>query len=81
MEEKIALLQHKLPETLVENKNVYKILSFGIHELSEDDCLAHFESVRAAIELILEVKLESLNRQRKIVETKKAIAKIAGEVR
>ena len=39
MSEKIELLEHYLPDFLVRNKKVYSILSRGIHELQEEECL------------------------------------------
>ncbi|MGE7954793.1 hypothetical protein [Lysinibacillus xylanilyticus] len=57
MDDKIKLLQNKLPEVLIENRAVYGIMSKGIHELSEDECLALFPDVKLGIELILDEKL------------------------
>lgn len=58
MDEKILLLKDQLPEFLVAQRAIYGILSRGVHELSEKECLAHFEVVKAAIEIILDAKLE-----------------------
>jgi hypothetical protein len=66
MEEKIALLKDHLPDFLVENRKVYSILSIGIHELDEEDCLTYFEAMKQAIIIILEddkKKLEELKRR------------------
>lgn len=66
MEEKIQSLKAFLPAFLVENRTLYSILSLGIHELTEDDCLTHFDTVRMGIEIILDEKLEEAKRQEKI---------------
>lgn len=58
MDEKIQLLQDHLPEFLVENKNLYSILSKGLHELSEEECLEYFQAIKIGIEQILDEKIE-----------------------
>lgn len=65
MDDKIKLLQDNLPEVLVENRAVYGIMSKGIHELSEDECLALFPNVKLGIELILDEKLYEQEKQSK----------------
>lgn len=51
--ERIDLLKKYLPNTLVSNKAFYGIVSKGIHELSEEDCIAYFPVVQEGIMLIL----------------------------
>eukprot|EP01012_Entosiphon_sulcatum_P008501 TRINITY_DN14630_c0_g1_i1.p1 TRINITY_DN14630_c0_g1~~TRINITY_DN14630_c0_g1_i1.p1 ORF type:complete len:262 (+),score=22.24 TRINITY_DN14630_c0_g1_i1:882-1667(+) len=65
MAEKIDALHDFLPEFLIENKELYGILSKGIHELDEKDCLDHFDAVKVGIEMILDEKLEQLNKKKK----------------
>ena len=36
------------------NSKIYAILSLGLHELSEDKCLAFFEPLKLSIKIILE---------------------------
>lgn len=75
MEEKIELLEDHLPDFLVRNKKIYGILSKGIHELREDECLSAFEMLKQAIFFILDEdrhKKEELERRRRAEE---AIAK------
>lgn len=81
MAEKIDLLKNELPHFLVENKSMYGILSKGIHELSENECLEAFSIVKIAIELILDEKLEKMNKDKKLVEAKKAISSLAGQMK
>jgi hypothetical protein len=80
MAEKIELLKNHLPEFLVENKTLYSILSVGIHALTEQDCLAYFETVRVGIELILDEKLEHYAKKVKIEEAKKRIVNLTGKL-
>lgn len=76
MSEKIALLKNHLPQFLVENKELYSVLSVGIHSLTEKDCLAYFETVKVGIELILEEKVERMEKDKRIEEAKSKIANL-----
>lgn len=80
MNEKINLLKNELPNFLVENKSLYSILSKGIHELSEKDCLNAFPIVKVGIELILDDKLEQMKKLKKLEEAKKAIRKLTANI-
>ncbi|MFI3135251.1 MAG: hypothetical protein QX197_00585 [Methylococcaceae bacterium] len=79
MNEKIVILNSELPEFLVENKSMYSILSKGIHELSENECLAAFPVIKVGIEIILDDKLEKINREKKLEEAKKAISTLGSK--
>lgn len=81
MNEKIELLKDELPDFLVKTKFIYSILSKAIHELSEDECLKFFDSVKLGIELILDGKLEKLDREAKIKEAEKSLADIHSELK
>ena len=70
MDEKIKYFADELPSFLVENKVIYGILSKGIHELEEKECLQYFETLKDSIYFILEE-----NKQKKDQEkAKKAIS-------
>ena len=73
MADRILLLEAHLPEFLVENRSMYKILSQGVHELTENECLAAFPVIKMGIELVLDEKLNAAAKQRKLEEAKKAI--------
>jgi hypothetical protein len=73
MAERIQLLAGHLPDFLVENHVMYKILSQGLHELTENDCLEAFPVLKMGIELVLDEKLAAAARQRKLEQAKKAI--------
>jgi hypothetical protein len=81
MDEKIVLLRTHLPPFLVENRTLYSILSKGIHDLSEQECLGAFPIVKLGIEMILDEKIREQKRQAKEAEAKKAIAKLTGELK
>ena len=76
MDQKIGLLSTHLPDFLVENKSMYSILSKGIHELDEETCLIHFDSLRVGIEIILDEKLDELKKKEKIELAKKKLMSI-----
>ncbi len=74
MSDKIKMLKKYLPTFLVENKSMYSLLSKGVHELSEEDCLKNFSVLRVGVELILDEKLEKKEKAKKIAEAKNAIS-------
>lgn len=75
--EKIARLTHFLPKFLVENRAMYGILSKGLHELTEAECLAAFPVVKLGIEIILDAKLQAAAEQKKLQEATRAIQRLA----
>lgn len=80
MNEKIPLLKDYLPSFLVENKNLYGIISKGVHELTEQECLKYYPAVKAGIELILDEKIKMEEEKSKISEVRKAIGSIVQEI-
>jgi len=76
MDQKIAMLSAHLPDFLVEHKTMYSILSKGIHELDEETCLLHFDTLRVGIEIILDEKLDELRKREKIEAAKKKLLKV-----
>ncbi|MEL7249910.1 MAG: short-chain dehydrogenase [Bacteroidota bacterium] len=75
--DKIASLRSFLPPFLVEHRSMYGILSKGVHELSEQDCLEAFPAVQMGIELILDQKLEALKRKDKEEKARRAISMLS----
>ena len=53
VDEKIKMLVDYLPKSLVNNPVFYGIVSKGIHELSEEDCLEFFPVMQSFIMMIL----------------------------
>jgi len=66
-DKKIELLKDFLPDSLVNRKNIYGILSKGIHELDEDKCKELFPILKISIELILD---DILARKERIAKEK-----------
>ena len=79
-DEKIEALKPYLPEVLVANKNIYGIVSKGIHELSEEECREMFPYIKAGIELILDSLLAEKERKSKEKIFEKFVAKKTGEL-
>jgi len=77
--EKIGLLRIELPDFLVENTSMYSILSKGIHELSEQECLAAFPVMKLGIEMILDDKLAKREKEAKQAQATKAIQELHGK--
>jgi hypothetical protein len=73
MADRIQLLAGYLPDFLVENRSMYKILSQGLHELTEEECLAAFPILKMGIELVLDEQLAAKAKQQKLEQAKKAI--------
>lgn len=62
VDEKIKMLSDYLPKSLVTNTVFYGIISKGIHELSEDECLTYFPVMQSFIMMILRQR-ESMRRE------------------
>ena len=77
MDEKIKFLKNSLPDALVENSMIYSILSKGIHNLTEDECLKNYELLENSIELILDEKLSQINKDKKKEKIKKEISNLS----
>ncbi|OGF86511.1 hypothetical protein A3I28_03845 [Candidatus Giovannonibacteria bacterium RIFCSPLOWO2_02_FULL_43_37] len=80
MDEKIKMVENYLPEFLVENRSLYAILSKGIHDLSEDECLKYFETVKIGIEQILDEKIIQKEKAEKAAKAREAIQKAHGNL-
>ena len=76
--EKIKALEEYLPKVLVKNRNMYAIVSKGIHELGENECLKMFPQLRVGIELILDDILRDKERENKERELEKFVAREVG---
>jgi hypothetical protein len=76
MDERIGLLKNHLPPFLVKNKGIYSILSKGVHELTEQECLSVFPIVKLGIEMILDEKIREKKRLAKEAEASTAIAEL-----
>ncbi|KKT83080.1 MAG: hypothetical protein UW80_C0022G0003 [Microgenomates group bacterium GW2011_GWC1_44_9] len=80
MDDKIQMVKDYLPDFLVENRSLYAILSKGIHDLSEDECLQYFETVKIGIEQILDEKIIKKEKVDKALKAREAIQKAHGKL-
>jgi hypothetical protein len=78
---KIETLKDYLPKVLVTNKNVYGIVSKGVHELSEEECREMFPYIKAGIELVLDDLLAEKERKEKEKVFEKFVAQKTGELK
>lgn len=76
IEERIKILKDYLPEFMVQNRKLYAILSKAVHELSEEECLKHFDTIKVGIELILDERLDEEEKKRKVEQATKKIGDI-----
>ena len=74
MVDKIKLLRKYLPPFLVENSAIYSVVSKGIHELEEEECIAFFPVLRSATLLILKQDKSFKDERAEEVKLKGAIA-------
>lgn len=72
--ERIEFLKEYLPEFLVSNKKIHSILSLGIHQLSEEQCIAIFNVLKRSIIYILEEDIRKKERLTSHQELENAIA-------
>lgn len=80
MEDKVETLRTFLPSQLVEMKSIYGILSKGVHELGEEDCLRYFAPLKLSIELILDQKIEEAMKNKRDAIVKKQLQDIQKEL-
>lgn len=80
-DEKIDTLSAYLPDLLVSNKNLYGIVSKGIHELSEEECLSMFPCIQAGIELILDDILAEREKAKKAKAFEKFVSDTTGRLK
>ena len=80
MDDKIKMVKDHLPDFLVENRSLYAILSTGIHDLTEEECLHYFETVKIGIEQILDEKIIQKEKAEKAAKAREAIQKAHGKI-
>ena len=80
IDEKIKMLVDYLPRSMVGNSVFYGIISKGIHELSEEECLDYFPILKNFIVMTLR-QWETLRKDKEEeIEISKALNKIASKV-
>lgn len=81
MDEKILSLKEHLPKFLVENRKIYGILSKGIHDLSESECIEIFPVIKCGIDLILNEKIEMIENEKTIHGVSKSLTDIHNKLK
>lgn len=76
IEEKIKMLSDYLPKFLIDNHVFYGIVSKGIHELSEEECINYFPVMKDCIIMIL----RQWEKMRKDQEDEEKIAKAINRI-
>lgn len=59
--DKISLLKDYVPQVLIDNKQIYSIISLGIHELDEEECNEYYPYLQQIIEHVLLFELLKKN--------------------
>ena len=80
MKERIKILKDFLPTFLVDNSILYGILSKGIHELDEVECLNYFDLMKECIFMILDQKMEEERKKEKSKKLNEALQKAANKI-
>lgn len=81
VEDKIKLLSEYLPKPLVDNKAVYGVISKGIHELDEDECIKYFPVIEQLIKMCLDESIAKKKKKSDEEELKKKLAAITTEIK
>ena len=79
--EKIEVLKDFLPKMVVDNKPIYGIVSKGIHELSEEDCIRYFPVLRDCIYAILQQWEEKRKREERENQLQKSLLDIVSVIK
>lgn len=79
--DRIKLLKDYLPDILVTNSVLYGIISKGIHELSEQECIEYFPVLKDVIFLILEKWEEERKKKEAEKRLSASLSKIASNIK
>jgi len=81
VKDKIKTLKDYLPKVMVKNANIYSILSIGIHELDEEECIKYYKTLKTGIELILDEEIHRIEHEIKTKEITDEIGRISGNLK
>jgi len=81
VDERIKMLANYLPKTLVESPVFYGIVSKGIHELSEQECIDYFPVLRDFIFMILRQWEQIRKEEEAEKQLKASLSKIANNIK
>lgn len=77
MDERIKMLKSHLPELIVSSPEIYGIVSKGIHELSEEECIQYFPVMQECIFMILDQWAQKRKEQASLKALKTSLSTIA----
>ena len=81
MDEKIIAIKNYLPTFLYEHhKELYGILSIGVHQLKEEDCLSFFPVLYDCITLVLDDRLAQKEREQISKNAAASLSQIASSI-
>ena len=80
VQERISLLKDYLPEMISSNPVIYGIVSKGIHELSEEECIEYFPVMKECIIIILDQWEQKRREQENIKKLGNSIASISSKI-
>lgn len=72
--DKVKSLKSYLPSYLVEHHTMYSVLSSGVHDMSEQECLELFPTLKIGIELILDQKIQKKEEAEKVAALQKVLS-------
>lgn len=81
MDGRVEALKDFLPAQLVKMKAIYGILSAGVHDLNEEDCLLYFSPLKLSIELILDEIIEEKAKQARKASVNQELQKIQASIK
>lgn len=81
MPEKILELKNELPPFLSAHKQIYSILSKGVHTLTDKECMENFDTMLTSITLILDEKIAKLESDKKVKEISAKLSQVHKEVK
>lgn len=81
MEEKIKLLKGFLPDLITDQPKIYGVVSKGIHELSEEECMKYFQVLKDGIVMILDDIVAKKEKERAAAEYKKSLNEILSKIK
>jgi hypothetical protein len=80
MKEKVSMLKDHLPEFIIEHPELYSILSLGVHELTEDECMSNFEALKSGILVIAEERMHEIQRAKRYKEASQAVLSVSSKM-
>jgi hypothetical protein len=78
--ERIQILKPFLPQYLIENPNLYSVISKGIHEINEEECLKYFPIVSSILDFILTEMKDKIELEERKKAMQSELAKITGQI-